>query len=70
MTNLELIKTLCLLPPELQVRFVYDGEARGEVHHAWKAWNRDCIVLADSDEVVYSNDARPEDISDYYWRTK
>lgn len=65
----QLIEILKQMPPEAEVRCIWDGEPRSEIVHTWLARNG-VVMLADSNEVVYSEESRPPWAnSDPRWRT-
>lgn len=73
MTAKELIAELSKLPPDVEVRYVWDGEVRSDVRHCWLSRNGQSIVLADYDDKVYSEEDRPvfapTKKEDPYWKT-
>ena len=65
------LELLSQMPPDADLRYLWDGEARSVVCHVWKARNGD-VILADQDEPVYAVDERPADApseEDSLWRT-
>lgn len=54
----QLIEALQQMPPDAEVRSMWDGAARGEVQHIWLArggW----VVAADSEDKSYYTEDRP-----------
>lgn len=52
------LKLLSQMPPDAELRYLWDGEARSVVRHVWMARNGD-VILADQDEPVQVVDERP-----------
>lgn len=61
---------LLLSLPDVEVKHVWDGEARTTIQHVWLA-NGGFIATADNDEPVYYDEDRPEnaptEAEDSYW---
>lgn len=57
----ELIKALELMPPDANVKYVWDGEARSDAEYVYVARNGDVIIM-DYDECVFSTKYRPEGV--------
>lgn len=70
MTVKELIAALSKLPGDANVRYIWDGEARGSVEFVYLAKGGEAI-LNDFGEIVYSDESRPMDAPDEkqnsYW---
>jgi hypothetical protein len=68
----ELVARLREMPQDAPVMCVWDGGARTDVRHVWAA-RGGSVMLADYDEVVYSDEDRPLDAplekDVRYWRT-
>lgn len=66
----ELIAILSKLPHNYDVLYVWDGEARSEVHHAFTS-KGGYVVLADQCDTIYSDKSRPlgapDQKTDPYW---
>jgi hypothetical protein len=73
MTVRELIKALKALPPEAEVSYLWDGEPRSEVVHAYLAKAGGRVVLADIDKLAATDEGRPATapsaLEDPTWRT-
>lgn len=66
----QLIELLTQMPLEAEVRCIWDGAPRSEIAHVWAARNG-IVMLADSEEVVYSKESRPPWANDDpCWKTK
>lgn len=67
----ELRDLLSTMPDDATVRYIWDGEARSTVRHAWLSRGGD-VMLADEREVVYSTSSRPllaPGDEDRFWET-
>lgn len=68
MTVVELIRILSDMPPNMKVFHIWDGEPRTEINFVWLS--KKGVITADSGEVVYDKDARPDWADDSeYWNT-
>ena len=72
MKVIELIEKLKEMPPLCPVLFIYDGEPRGIPGNVYLSKDSR-VMLADFDENVYSDNARPVDAPTKtempYWKT-
>lgn len=72
MTVAELIEALKGLPQDAEVKHVWDGCARTDIHHVYLT-KGGFVATADNDEVVYHDAYRPVDAPDEaaqrYWYT-
>lgn len=59
MTVKELIAELQKQPQDLDVVYVWDGEARGQADHVWLARGGFVVICSDG-EAVYSTGTRPK----------
>jgi hypothetical protein len=72
MNAIELIEALSRMPPHANVKHVWDGVSRTEIHHVWLSRDGE-VMTADAEEVVYDTGDRPVDAptmeEDLYWKT-
>lgn len=56
--------------PDVEVWSIWDGEPRSLIDHAWMARDKSKICMAEANDVVYSNESRPEWASnEHRWMT-
>lgn len=72
MTVTELIEVLRGMPPDADVKHLWDGEPRSTIEHVWLAKGRS-VVTSDYGEICYSDEGRPIGAPDPdelpYWRS-